>query len=43
MFAVVTLSFGLILFAQGTERLFNPRIRARHAETIDEDSMESHR
>ncbi|NGM69140.1 ABC transporter permease [Natronolimnobius sp. AArcel1] len=43
MFAVVTLSFGLILFAQGTERLFNPRIRARHAETIDEDNMEGHR
>lgn len=40
MFAVVTLSFGLILFAQGTERLFNPRIRARHAKTVDEDSIE---
>jgi len=36
MIAIVGLSFGLVLFSQGTERLFNPRIRARHAETIDE-------
>ena len=36
MAAIVLLSFGLVLFSQGTERLFNPRIRARHAETIDE-------
>lgn len=36
MVTVVTLSFGLVLFAQGTEKLFNPRIRARHAETVDD-------
>ncbi|MFB6201695.1 MAG: ABC transporter permease [Halorhabdus sp.] len=36
MLAVILLSFGLVLFSQGTERLFNPRIRARHAETIEE-------
>lgn len=36
MLAIVLLSFGLVLFSQGTERLFNPRIRARHAETIEE-------
>ena len=36
MLAIVLLSFGLVLFSQGTEKLFNPRIRARHAETIDE-------
>lgn len=36
MAAIVFLSFGLVLFSQGTERLFNPRIRARHAKTIDE-------
>lgn len=30
MAAVVLLSFGLILFAQGTDRVFNPRVRARH-------------
>lgn len=46
MIVVIVLVFGLILFAQGTDRLFNPRVRARHAdsaaeagtdETIDED------
>lgn len=31
---IVTLTFGLQLFAQGTDRLFNPRLRARHAATI---------
>lgn len=36
MATIVLLSFGLVLFSQGTERLFNPRIRARHAESIDE-------
>ncbi|GGL38565.1 hypothetical protein GCM10009037_22750 [Halarchaeum grantii] len=36
MVTIVMLSFGLVLFSQGTERLFNPRIRARHAETIDD-------
>jgi len=36
MITIVSLSFGLVLFSQGTERLFNPRIRARHAETIEE-------
>jgi len=36
MIAIVLLSFGLVLFSQGTERLFNPRIRARHASSIEE-------
>jgi len=36
MAAIVVLSLGLVLFSQGTERLFNPRIRARHAESIEE-------
>ena len=36
MITIVGLSFGLVLFAQGTEKLFNPRIRARHAETVDD-------
>lgn len=31
MAVVVLLSYGLILFGQGTDRVFNPRIRARHA------------
>jgi peptide/nickel transport system permease protein len=38
MITIVTLSFGLVLFAQGTEKLFNPRIRARHAETVDDET-----
>ncbi|WP_135365521.1 ABC transporter permease [Halosimplex halophilum] len=38
MFAIVGLSFGFVLFAQGTEKLFNPRIRARHAETVEDDT-----
>lgn len=37
MFAVVLFSFGLILLAQGMDRLFNPRIRARHAKTVPEE------
>ncbi|WP_408960340.1 ABC transporter permease [Natrinema sp. 74] len=36
MIMIVGLSFGLVLFAQGTEKLFNPRIRARHADTVDD-------
>ncbi|ADB63275.1 binding-protein-dependent transport systems inner membrane component (plasmid) [Haloterrigena turkmenica DSM 5511] len=36
MIAIVGLSFGLVLFAQGTEKLFNPRIRARHADAVDD-------
>ena len=36
MITIVSLSFGLVLFAQGTEKLFNPRIRARHAETVED-------
>lgn len=38
MLAIVGYSVGLVLIAQGTDRLFNPRIRARHAETVDEES-----
>lgn len=37
MIVIVVLSFGLVLFAQGTDRLFNPRVRARHAKTIEDD------
>lgn len=33
MVTVILLVFGLILFAQGTDRLFNPRVRARHADS----------
>jgi len=41
LFTVVFLSFGLILFAQGCDRLFNPRVRAKHAATVDEDGEPS--
>ena len=30
MFTVMLLAFGLVMFAQGSDRLFNPRVRARH-------------
>ncbi|MFC7079345.1 ABC transporter permease [Halorussus caseinilyticus] len=33
MVSIILLSMGLILFAQGMDRVFNPRVRARHAET----------
>lgn len=40
LITIVILSFGLILFSQGTDRIFNPRVRARHVsgpDTEDED------
>lgn len=40
MFVVVFLSLGLILFAQGLDRIFNPRVRARHAKTVEDDGEE---
>ncbi|MFB6120761.1 MAG: ABC transporter permease subunit [Halobacteriaceae archaeon] len=41
LFAITTLSLGLLLFSQGTDRLYNPRIRARHAKTAGEKSESS--
>ncbi|SIR74636.1 peptide/nickel transport system permease protein [Haladaptatus litoreus] len=38
MAVIIILSFGLTMFAQGMDRVFNPRIRARHAKTIGGDS-----
>jgi len=35
--AILGLSLGTVLLAQGADRLFNPRIRARHRVTIDND------
>ena len=40
LLAIVTLSMGLLLFSQGTDRLYNPRIRARHAKTVSSDELE---
>ncbi|WP_440772551.1 ABC transporter permease [Natronorubrum sp. DTA28] len=38
MLAVVLLSLGLILIAQAADKLFNPRIRARHQKTTASDA-----
>ncbi|WP_436926128.1 ABC transporter permease [Halosimplex amylolyticum] len=43
MLAIVVLSYGLILIAQGSDRLFNPRVRARHAEGDVADDTEEER
>lgn len=40
MVAIITLSYGLIMLGQGTDRIFNPRIRARHAKTVEDKSEE---
>lgn len=37
MFTVVLLAYGLIMFGQASDRIFNPRLRARHAKTVEED------
>jgi len=41
MMAIVTLVFGLTMFAQGADRMFNPRIRARHAKVVTSEPAES--
>ncbi|MFB6201823.1 MAG: ABC transporter permease [Halorhabdus sp.] len=40
MFAVVFVALGLTLLAQSADRLFNPRVRARHAETVAGETTE---
>nr|WP_303650250.1 ABC transporter permease [Halalkalicoccus sp. NIPERK01] len=40
MLAVILLSMGLTLFAQSADRLFNPRVRARHAKTVGGDDTD---
>jgi peptide/nickel transport system permease protein len=35
--ALAGLTFSLVLFAQGLDRVFNPRIRARHSKTTPEE------
>lgn len=37
MLAIILLTFGLVLFSQGLDRVFNPRIRARHSQTVGGD------
>lgn len=40
MIAITLLTFGLILLAQGMDRVFNPRVRARHASTVEDVGTE---
>ena len=35
MLTIILLALGLTLLAQGADRIFNPRVRARHAESIE--------
>ena len=37
MLTIIILALGLTLLAQGADRIFNPRVRARHAKTITAD------
>lgn len=41
LISLTLLSLGLILLGQGLDRIFNPRIRARHSESIDTDGENS--
>ncbi|MCU4975477.1 ABC transporter permease [Halobacteria archaeon AArc-m2/3/4] len=36
IFAISLLGYGITIFSQGMDRLFNPRVRARHATTMDD-------
>ena len=40
MIVIILLGLSLTLFAQAADRLFNPRVRARHAESIVSDEEE---
>ncbi|WP_435196298.1 ABC transporter permease [Natronomonas sp. EA1] len=37
MLTIIILALGLTLLAQGADRIFNPRVRARHARSIEGD------
>jgi len=40
---IVTISglvFALVYFSQGLDRIFNPRIRARHAKTVETEGVD---
>lgn len=41
MLMIMLLSFGLVLFAQGLDRVFNPRLRAMHAKTTESTEGEA--
>lgn len=39
MLVLALLSFSLVLLAQGLDKISNPRLRARHAKTVDDDEV----
>ena len=39
MLVLALLSFSLVLLAQGLDKISNPRLRARHAKTVDDDDV----
>lgn len=41
MLALALLSFALVLLAQGLDQIFNPRLRARHINSDDEDDRDT--
>lgn len=41
MLTIIILALGLTLLAQGADRIFNPRVRARHAKSIASDDEET--
>ncbi|MFC6964225.1 hypothetical protein ACFQJ8_21680 [Halocatena marina] len=41
MIVIVILTIGMILLAQGLDRIFNPRIRARHKDHEENEPNES--
>lgn len=41
MLTIIVLALGLTLLAQGADRIFNPRVRARHAKSITSDDESS--
>lgn len=43
MLTLLVLSIGLILFSQGMDRVFNPRLRARHSSKSSDDEVDESR
>jgi peptide/nickel transport system permease protein len=39
--AITLLAFGFVLFSQGMDRVFNPRIRARHSSTTAAETADT--
>lgn len=42
MLTIIVMSFGLVLFSQGMDSVFNVRLRARHAKTTKTNTEEQH-